>query len=75
VITHQGYQADYHAFIVPGIVDGDVVRTQARKRAERYGRSTLVHHHSKHTMDKLHEVICEGRFHEGFGSTKSPNQV
>lgn len=76
MIQHQGYWADHHVFVVPGIVDGDVAKHQATKKADK-GEATVVHHHAKHVLGDNGEEIptlvkCDTHYHESFGDARSP---
>jgi hypothetical protein len=61
VPTINNVQADHHVFVVPGVVDGDVVAEQARKKADKLGESSYVHHHKA-------DVVCGDQYHKGYGN-------
>jgi len=69
---YKGIRADHHVFVVPGIVDPDVVRAQAQRALDKKGESTYIHHHSKYVLDQdgletPNEVQCLGRDHTEVG--------
>jgi hypothetical protein len=64
-ITIQGYTAHHHVYVVPGVVDGDVVQAQAINNLNKRQETTVVHHHAKHVKGEGYtEVECLGHHHD-----------
>lgn len=56
----------HHSFIVPGIVDKDVMYKQAHERADKKLETTKVHHHSEgRACTRECTIIKGGRQDEG----------
>jgi hypothetical protein len=76
MVLYHGEEADYHAFVVPEVVDGQVVSEQAVKRADKDGKTTQVHHHAKHYAGKPQtvefEVPCIGYDHDHYAPSPTP---
>jgi hypothetical protein len=56
-------RADHHVYIVTGVVDADVVGTQARKKLTDDRESTVIHHHD-------HQTACGELKHDYHGISK-----
>jgi hypothetical protein len=65
VPTHHSIEADHHVFIVPGVVDGDVVREQANAKQTKLGESSYVHDHK-------HDEDCTDHRHWVYGDVNVP---
>jgi hypothetical protein len=58
-----GFVADHHKYVVPNMIDGDVVAEQSRKQADKLGESSYVHHHKAGDP-------CEGHEHNIYGDVQ-----
>jgi hypothetical protein len=75
VVLYHGEEADHHVFVVPDIVDGQVVAEQAKRRADKHGETSYVHHHPKHWQGKPqvvdNEINCIGYEHDYYAPSST----
>lgn len=64
----EGVVADHHLFIIPNVVDADVVRAQAIRNRDKENESTYVHYHKHGEPCRYHEGPPQK--HESYGNVK-----
>jgi hypothetical protein len=63
----EGIAADYHKYVIDGLIDAEVVERQSRKQ-EQDGKTIVVHHHKQ-------TEVCGARRHQVYGDVKGSKKL
>jgi hypothetical protein len=63
------FKASRHKFVIPGLVDGDVVAEQSRKQIALHPEETIIVHHHRQ------EEECAVQPHDAYGTSIASAKV